>query len=260
MEVEGNNTTISKDQADDISYDLAAKYWSGIPATVDGMLGGFGFISHTDIQGSLKFLRQLFKMRDPPGRRQALDCGAGIGRVSKNLLIQNFEKVDLVEQNPVFLEHAKNYIGPCDKVGEFYNFGLQDFIPDTAKYDVIWSQWVLGHLTDEHFIQFFKRCMQVHPFILCLIINSLKPSGVIVVKENLSSKDVEIDPVDSSVTRPHALLRHLFQQAGLNCFKEVKQSSLPSGLYEVRMFALRPGRWTSPGESQLIGETITSKS
>nr|CAD7577269.1 unnamed protein product [Timema californicum] len=253
MEVEGNNTTISKDHTDDISYDLAAKYWSGIPATVDGMLGGFGFISHTDIQGSLKFLRQLFKMRGPPGRRQALDCGAGIGRVSKNLLIQNFEKVDLVEQNPVFLEHAKNYIGPCDKVGEFYNFGLQDFIPETAKYDVIWSQWVLGHLTDEHFIQFFKRCMQVHP-------NSLKPSGVIVVKENLSSEDVEIDPVDSSVTRPHALLRHLFQQAGLNCFKEAKQSSLPSGLYEVRMFALRPSRWTSTGEPRLIDETVTSTS
>nr|CAD7445249.1 unnamed protein product [Timema bartmani] len=243
MEVEANNTTISKDQADDISYDLAAKYWSSIPATVDGMLGGLGYISNTDIQGSLKFLRELFKMRDPPGRRQALDCGAGIGRVSKNLLIQNFEKVDLVEQNLVFLEHAKNYIGPCHKVGEFYNFGLQDFIPETAKYDVIWSQWVLGHLTDEHFIQ-----------------NGLKPSGVIVVKENLSSEDVEIDPVDSSVTRPHALLRHLFQQAGLNCFKEVKQSSLPSGLYEVRMFALRPSSGTSPGEPRLKDETITSTS
>ena len=27
------------------SYELAADYWSGVPATVDGMLGGFGSIS-----------------------------------------------------------------------------------------------------------------------------------------------------------------------------------------------------------------------
>ena len=27
------------------SYEVAANYWSGVPATVDGMLGGFGSIS-----------------------------------------------------------------------------------------------------------------------------------------------------------------------------------------------------------------------
>ena len=43
-------------------YGDAAQYWSSIPATVDGVLGGFGFISHTDIQGSIAFLKQLFKV------------------------------------------------------------------------------------------------------------------------------------------------------------------------------------------------------
>ena len=38
------------------------------------------------------------------------DCGAGIGRVSKRLLLPLFESVDLVEQNPQFLERAKTYI------------------------------------------------------------------------------------------------------------------------------------------------------
>ena len=38
------------------------------------------------------------------------DCGAGIGRVSKRLLLPLFERVDLVEQNPEFLERAKTYI------------------------------------------------------------------------------------------------------------------------------------------------------
>ena len=43
-------------------YGNAAEYWSSIPATVDGVLGGFGFISQTDIKGSLSFLKQLFKV------------------------------------------------------------------------------------------------------------------------------------------------------------------------------------------------------
>jgi hypothetical protein len=41
------------------------------------MLGGFAKISHTDIDGSNKFLKLLFGADDPPGHARALDCGAG---------------------------------------------------------------------------------------------------------------------------------------------------------------------------------------
>lgn len=34
-------------------YTDALQYWSEIPATVDGMLGGFGHISEIDIQGKI---------------------------------------------------------------------------------------------------------------------------------------------------------------------------------------------------------------
>ena len=43
-------------------YTAAAKYWDRIPPTVDGMLGGFGFISQTDIKGSTLFLKSLFEV------------------------------------------------------------------------------------------------------------------------------------------------------------------------------------------------------
>lgn len=43
-------------------YTAAAKYWKDIPPTVDGMLGGFGFISQTDIRGSTMFLKALFEV------------------------------------------------------------------------------------------------------------------------------------------------------------------------------------------------------
>jgi len=41
---------------------------------------------------------------------RALDCGAGIGRVSKLVLLPLFKEVDLLEQNPAFLDKAKTYL------------------------------------------------------------------------------------------------------------------------------------------------------
>ena len=105
----------------------AADYWAAVPTTIDGMLGGFAKISHTDIDGSNKLLKLLMKVgRWPvgnwdrthsvkhlvlmsrrlkmcdaavavvgdgceqveggPGAGRALDCGAGIGRITKHLL------------------------------------------------------------------------------------------------------------------------------------------------------------------------------
>ena len=43
-------------------------------------------------------------------RDRALDCGAGIGRVSKRLLLPLFSQVDLVELNSDFLDQARTYL------------------------------------------------------------------------------------------------------------------------------------------------------
>lgn len=149
----------STSKSDEEFYSHAEHYWSSIPATVDGMLGGYGFISQTDIRDSKVLLKQLFHSKTPPGSKRALDCGAGIGRITKYLLTDYFECVDLVEQNPLFLEQAKKYLNSLDnKIGQYYLSGLQNFQPETEKYDVIWIQWVVGHLTDSDLIKFLKSC------------------------------------------------------------------------------------------------------
>ncbi|CAG9771760.1 unnamed protein product [Ceutorhynchus assimilis] len=214
-------------------YQDAAKYWSDIPATVNGMLGGFGSISSTDIQGSKQLLKQLFKSKFPPGREYALDCGAGIGRVTKFLLTDLFDKVDMVEQNPIFLEKARNYLGTNlldKKIGKMFPIGLQDFIPEPCQYDVIWAQWVLGHLTDDDFVKFFINCQ-----------TGLKPNGVIIAKENVTfTEEIVVDEKDSSVTRPMGLLKELFSKAGLHIYRLSKQTNFPKGLFTVYMFVLKP--------------------
>lgn len=211
-------------------YKNAQNYWSRIPATVDGMLGGLGFIDSTDIKASQEFLNELFKIKPQPARKRALDCGAGIGRVTKNLLIKNFSIVDLVEQDSSFANEAKESLSAYSNVGTVFNVGLQDFSPESGAYDVIWTQWVLGHLTDADLLDFFKRCS-----------SGLSENGCIIIKENFTATDdFCIDATDSSVTRSLAILKNTLDNAGLRIIKIKKQENFVQGLFPVSMLACRP--------------------
>ncbi|XP_053674872.1 N-terminal Xaa-Pro-Lys N-methyltransferase 1 [Anopheles nili] len=212
-------------------YNNAKKYWSNVSPTVDGMLGGFGSISFIDIRGSEQFLKHIYKQKSNPGSRRALDCGAGIGRISKNLLLPMFEQVDLVEQDEIFCQTARIELADFgSKLGTVFNAGLQDFTPEEDRYDIIWIQWVLGHLTDEDVVQFFTRCAK-----------GLARGGMIVIKDNFTTgNEVDVDTQDSSVTRPLLLMKQLLKLGHMRVVKEQRQSSFPKELYPVYMLALRP--------------------
>ena len=46
------------------------------------------------------------------------------------------------------------------KVTNLFPCGLQDFTPVAGRYDIIWCQWVLSHLTDDDLICFLRRCVK----------------------------------------------------------------------------------------------------
>lgn len=129
-------------------YSNAQNYWTSVSPTVNGMLGGFAAVDPIETRSSLNFVKDELN-----GTGYACDCGAGIGRVTKNFLLRvPFDKVDLVEQAPNFVEQAKSEYLKQEieqgRVGDVKCQGLQDFVPENGKYDLIWCQWVLGHLTD----------------------------------------------------------------------------------------------------------------
>jgi len=103
-------------------YQDALSYWSSVEPTVDGMLGGFAHITKTDVRGSTAFLKTLMNTLQM-GRSRALDCGAGIGRVTKNLLLPLFDTVDMLEVNQKFLDEAPAYIGKFFRIHrKLYHF------------------------------------------------------------------------------------------------------------------------------------------
>jgi protein N-terminal methyltransferase len=96
--------------------------------------------------------------------------------------------VDVIEPISKFTAALQGKPG----VRSVFNMGLEDWQPEEGvKYDLIWIQWCVGHLTDEQLIHFLGRCK-----------TALKEGGVIVVKENNSTTEADdFDEVDSSVTR-----------------------------------------------------------
>ena len=65
--------------------------------------------------------------------------------------------MDLVDQNPLYIEEAKKLLSEFSSMKEFYVGGLQSF-EFQHKYDCIWIQWVSGQLVDEDYIKFLERC------------------------------------------------------------------------------------------------------
>lgn len=221
-----------------IDYDNAIDYWTGIPATVDGVLGGYGedtVVPTMDVLGSNHFLRKLkSRMIVEPGyKKHGVDIGAGIGRVTKRLLVKHCDVVDLLEPVKPFVEQMKSELNDLrqeGKIGQIYDIGMQDWTPEKNRYWLIWCQWCVGHLPDEELVKFFIRCKQ-----------GLQPNGTIIVKENNTpmGKD-DFDPEDSSVTRSDAKFKDIFEQSGLKLIATDRQKGLPEELYPVRMYALKP--------------------
>uniref|UniRef100_A0A1A7XAD1 protein N-terminal methyltransferase n=1 Tax=Iconisemion striatum TaxID=60296 RepID=A0A1A7XAD1_9TELE len=211
-------------------YSNAEDYWKEVPPTVDGMLGGYGSISSIDINGSKAFLKKFIGVGEgKTGSGCALDCGAGIGRITKRLLLPLFQTVDLVDVTKEFLDKARSYLGEDGKrVENYFCCGLQDFVPETGRYDVIWIQWVIGHLTDDHLVDFLRRCQK-----------GLRPNGLVVIKDNVSYEGIVPDEVDSSVCRDLEIVRRLVSRAGLRIVHEEQQMNFPKEIYQVHMLALR---------------------
>ncbi|KAJ4992706.1 hypothetical protein SVAN01_01752 [Stagonosporopsis vannaccii] len=246
------------DASIDVSASLA--YWESVTSDNNGMLGGFPQTSRIDLQGSSNFLAKLRRARAghpatskqaPPPLERVADCGAGIGRVTKGLLLGVGRRIDIVEPVKKFTDElikelkntqadAAGGASESGHIGEVFNLGLQDWIPEPGAYNLIWNQWCLGHLTDSQLVKYLERCKEglTRPGD-----GEEKAESWIVVKENLSTdirhRDI-YDEEDSSVTRSDEKFRKLFKDARLKLVATELQRGMPKELYPVRIYALKP--------------------
>ncbi|KIW72783.1 hypothetical protein PV04_00958 [Phialophora macrospora] len=253
------------------------EYWAQQSVDDNGMLGGFAHISRADIQFSRNFLARLRQL--PPAGHQSsassssprkatkyafrygLEVGAGIGRVTLNLLAGMCEKIDVVEPMEQFTAKLTAPDSPLVLSGQLrrvYNVPLQDWTAESipsyeaanprsdvdepessirtdeqdGRYALIWNQWCLNYLSSPDLVRYFRR-----------LIPLLASDGWIIVKENISSA-ADGDDIfweeDSSVTRTDRHFRACFEQAGLVVVRTQLQTGFPKNILPVRMYALRP--------------------
>lgn len=155
----------------------------------------------------------------------------GIGRVTKHVLSEYFDEIDLLEQNEAFLAASKEYMGETyAKVTNTIAQGIQQFEPrQDVYYDCIWGQWVFGHITDQDLVRFFDKCYT------CLN----KPHGMIVIKDNITKTENSIlDEVDSAVTRSHRAFLNIFTSLHHFELKHTFKLKWPQEMFPVRTYVL----------------------
>lgn len=220
-------------------YAKATSHWQTQEANLNGILGGYPETNGPDLRESRRFLEQLGTMAAAPGRGSAMDCGAGIGRVTGGLLVHLFDRVDVVEQDERLLATARTELTD-QRVERFVCSSLQQLEPEHGRYDVIWIQWVLLYLPDDDLVRFLQRCAK-----------GLARRGAICVKENVAESSWLVDREDNSIARTDTQYKALFKRAGLRIVHEMQQACWPTDLIPVRMYALRPAAMAgSPSAAQ----------
>jgi protein N-terminal methyltransferase len=241
-----------------INVEHSLDYWNSVSSDNNGMLGGYPQTTRIDLQGSSNFLTKLRRGKAQATKQTLLplervaDCGAGIGRITKGLLLNVSKRVDIVEPVKKFTDTLVESLGSGEwagdganssgkgQVGDVINLGLQDWVPEPGAYDMIWNQWCVGHLTDAQLVAYLQRCKE--GLVKSGDDEEPRPAWII-VKENLSPdihhKDI-YDEEDSSVTRSDEKFRKVFKEAGLKIVATEQQRGMPKELYPVRIYALRP--------------------
>ncbi|KAG0707701.1 alpha-N-methyltransferase NTM1 [Suillus ampliporus] len=267
------------------------QYWATQPANYDGVLGGFGTgpLPRIDALGSRRFLLDLlpelstvpspFRSLSTPAsetrRVKALDVGAGVGRVTSDVLLPLVSDVVLLEPVESFINEARSR-GKASESGVEFN---------DSGYRVLWK----GIADRSKSVTFIKGALQTFdpaaPGTPLDRVGYLPPDGdgdvesrfdviwcqwclghlkdddlvdflqrskkalrdvksLIVVKENLCREQEDepttvFDDQDSTFTRSDLAFKKIFQAAGLKIIQETIQHGLPHGLYPVKMYALR---------------------
>ena len=215
-------------------YDRNAKYWAdggcGGKTDNEAMVGDGGGIE--DGEEGLAFLDMLIARMPALPRGHAIDLGAGVGRVTKLVLLKRYDEVRLVEADEGWSKRSRVYLGRkrasrCTFMHERLDDITTGDVRDWGFADLVWIQWTLQYLTDVDAVE----CLRT-------LAGGLGPNGVLVVKENrpygkAREDRFQMEIPDMSVnqrydiTRPDAHHRRLFQMAGLivNCVEKGEETN-----------------------------------
>lgn len=157
----------------------------------------------------------------PLGSVRAIDAGAGVGRITKRILLKRYASVRLVEGDSGWSKRSRAYLGrkrsegrctfTCARMENLDKMVISNWGPPA---DVIWIQWTLQYLTDLDVVEALRN----------LAGGLAKGTGFLIVKENRPYGGARVDRFQLEtpgcsgrydITRTDDHHRLLFQRAGL---------------------------------------------
>jgi protein N-terminal methyltransferase len=207
-------------------YEKSRDYWANSETSIKGVLGGNEQVHSIDVKTSCELIEGLIGTKKLTAGR-VIDCGAGIGRVTSDVLVNYFSECDLMEQDIKYVEFAKEKFNKQTKVKSIFLSSFQDFEFE-SKYDCIWIQWCLENLDDFDLINFIKKCC-----------DALSNDGLVIIKENIVAKGYVFSNSDYSKQRSDKIFKEIFTQCGLKIFKHFHHPNWPSDLMKVSVFVLK---------------------
>ena len=180
------------------------------------MIGDGG--GESDGVEGLAFLDRLILVSPSIKFARAIDAGAGVGRVTKHILLKRYDTVQLIEADSGWSKRSKSYLGrkraarctfTCSRIEE-----LHPDSDDSRRIDLVWLQWTLQYLTDADAVETLQN----------LAARLILRTGILIVKENrpfgAARQDrFQMDTPGVSgrydITRSDDHHRLLFQRAGL---------------------------------------------
>lgn len=189
-----------------------------------------------DVRDSRLFMEKIAGTRKKKGPwpTTALDCGAGIGRITAGVLLRckSLRKIDLLEPASQLRRQAREVFAGNPRVQRFFASPLEQFTPQ-RRYDVVWINWVLMYVSDTTAVAFLHRCRL-----------RLPEDGIVIIKENVELRRVEeeLDEEEFCTARTLKHYEKLFHNAGFAVLQKERQRDWPTekGAFPLMMWALVP--------------------
>ena len=208
-------------------YNKAKRRWQNTEASKNGVLGGFESVHNVDVENSHHLLNHLINKGIIIHTNSAIDCAAGIGRISKSVLTKYFQNVDILEQDEKFVRACQKEFAANPIVRNIYQDSMQNFVFKN-KYDVIWIQWCLEDFEDDGLFSFLTNCKK-----------ALNSGGVVIIKDNIVDDLLGELEREFSKIRSDKIYKEIFKKCDFELLIHYHQPNWPKELLNISIFVLR---------------------
>ena len=146
---------------------------------------------------------------------RALDVACGDGRLSREVLVWFFNKVDLFDCQQKQLDKFQKWSRTDEQVGTVEIATMQDYDPKET-YDLIAMNWCLGYVTDEDVVKVLRKFKGNLRAPDKKKTRADEPSSFIIVLDNVKDRDLYDDNKQGKQRlRSPETFQGLFREAGL---------------------------------------------